>query len=312
MAMTLQQLRCLHQVVESGLSVSRAAAALHTTQPGVSKMVRSLEREIGVEIFVRKGNRLATLTDAGREALALARRVLRDSSALAHLGTDLRTDTAGTLRVGTTHIHARYSLIDVARRFFAKYPAVKLEFTIGPPVQILRGVIEGAIDIGLSTLPEKVPEDVMTLKAYAIERCLIVPKRHPLLALDTVSIEDIARYPLITYDDSYTSGWVVQREFQRRGLAPRVVMRAMDASVIKAYVAAGIGIAIFQKMALEPARDRELRTIATDHIFPASTAMVSLRSDHLLRPFGFDFIHMAAPQWSREAIERRLRSRAGR
>lgn len=310
MAMTLQQLRCLNQVVDSGMSVSRAAAALHTTQPGVSKMVRALEREIGVGIFVRRGNRLAALTDAGREALALARRVLRDSSALAHLRDELRTDTAGTLRVGTTHIHARYSLIDVARRFFAQYPAVKLELTIGPPAQILRGVIEGAIDIGLATLPEKVPEGVTTLKAYAIERCLIVPRRHPLLALDAVSIEDIARYPLITYDESYTSGWVVQREFQRRGLAPRIVMRAQDASVIKAYVAAGIGIAIFQKMAIEPTRDRELRTIATDHIFPASRAMISLRADHLLRPYAFDFIHMVAPQWSREAIERRLRSRA--
>jgi LysR family cys regulon transcriptional activator len=305
---TLQQLRCLRQVVESGMSVSRAAAALHTTQPGVSKMVRALEREIGLDIFVRKGNRLAALTAAGQEALALARRVLRDSSALARLSSNLRTDTAGTLRVGTTHIHARYSLLDVARRFFARYPDVKLEFTIGPPVQILKDVIEGTIDIGLSTLPEKTPQDVITLKAYTIERCLIVPRRHPLLALESVGIEDIARYPLVTYDDSYTSGWVVQREFQRRGLAPRVVMRAMDASVIKAYVAAGIGIAIFQKMAIEPARDKELRTIATDHIFPASTAMISLRSDHLLRAFGFDFIHMVAPRWSREAIERRLRS----
>jgi LysR family cys regulon transcriptional activator len=310
--MTLQQLRCLQQVVESGFSVSRAAAALNTTQPGVSKMVRALEREVGAEIFLRRGNRLAALTDAGREAVALARRVLRDAGALSVLGTQLRTDTAGTLRVGTTHIHARYSLIDVARRFFARYPDVKLEFTIGPPVEILQGVIEGAIDIGLSTLPEETPQDVITLKAYAIERCLIVPRGHPLLRSKPVRIEDIARYPLITYHETYTSGWVVQREFQRRGLAPRVVMRAMDASVIKAYVAAGIGIAIFQKMAIEPERDRELRTIATDHIFPASTAMISLRSDHLLRPFGFDFIHMVAPRWPREAIERRLRSSLGR
>lgn len=306
--MTLQQLRCLRQVVESGMNVSRAALALHTTQPGVTKMVRSLEREIGLDLFVRKGNRLAALTDAGREALALASRVLRDSGALSRLGTDLRTDTAGTLRVGTTHIHARYSLIDVARDFFARYPGVKLELTIAPPAEILRGVIEGEIDVGLSTLPSKTPEGVITLKAYSIERCLIVPRGHPLLRVKPVTIEEIARYPLITYQETYTSGWVVQREFQRRGLEPRIVMRAMDASVIKAYVAAGIGIAIFQKMALEPARDRELRTIATDHIFPASTAMISLRSDHLLRPYGFDFIHRVAPRWSREAIERRLRS----
>ena len=304
--MTLHQLRCLERVVESGMNVSRAAAALHTTQPGVSKMVRALEREIGAEIFVRRGNRLAGLTDTGREALALARRVLRDSEALSLLGTEPSTDTTGTLRVGTTHIHARYSLIDVARSFFAKYPDVKLEFTIGPPAEVLKGVVEGTLDIGLATLPEKVPAGVVTLKAYPIERCLIVPRRHPLLKLDRVAIEDIARYPLITYHESYTSGWVVQREFQRRGLAPRIAMRAMDASIIQAYVAAGIGIAIFQKMAIEPERDRDLRTIAVDHIFPASTAMISLRSDHLLRPFGFDFIRMVAPRWTRAAIERHV------
>jgi DNA-binding transcriptional LysR family regulator len=303
MPLTFQQLRCVRQVVENGFSVSRAADALHTTQPGVSKMVRALEKEIGVDLFVRSGNRLTALTAAGREALALCERVLQDAQALKRLKEEVPGADEGTLRVGTTHVHARYSLIGVTKRFLAAYPKVRLEFTVGSPAQILAGVTAGTIDLALSTLPDPVPKGVVSAKAYAIERCLIVPARHPLLKVKRVTLEDIARWPLVTYDVSYTSGAVVEREFQRRGVTPWVVMRAMDASIIKAYVAAGVGVAILQKMAYDPAVDKDLRAIRIDHLFPSSMAMISFRRDHLLKPFAFDFIRMVAPSWTRKAIE---------
>jgi DNA-binding transcriptional LysR family regulator len=307
MPITFQQLQCVRQVVESGFSVSRAAESLHTTQPGVSKMIRALEKEIGIEIFVRAGNRLTKLTDAGKEALSLSARVLQDAQALKRLKQEVPAAGEGTLRVGTTHVHARYSLIEVTRRFLAVYPQVKLEFTVGPPAQILAGVTEGTIDIGLCTLPDPMPKGVVSVKAYDIDRCLIVPPRHPLLKMARLTMEHIARWPLITYDNSYTSGSVVQREFQRHGITPWVVMRAMDASIIKAYVAAGVGVAVLQKMAFNPAVDKDLRAMRVEHLFPSSSAMISLRKDHLLKPFAFDFIQMVAPEWSREAIEARLR-----
>jgi DNA-binding transcriptional LysR family regulator len=303
MPLTFQQLRCVRQVVENGFSVSRAADALHTTQPGVSKMVRALEKEIGVDLFVRSGNRLTALTDAGREALALCERVLQDAQALKRLKLEVPGADEGTLRVGTTHVHARYSLIPVAKRFLAAYPKVKLEFTIGSPGQMLAGVVAGTIDLTLCTLPDPVPRGVVSARAYEIGRCLIVPLRHPLLKVGRVTLEEIARWPLITYDVNYTSGSVVQREFQRRGIAPWVVMRATDASMIKAYVAAGVGVAILQKMAYDPAVDKDLRAIRIDHLFPSSTAMISFRRDHLLKPFAFDFIRMIAPACTRKAIE---------
>jgi len=304
---TFQQLQCVRQVVESGFSVSRAAEALHTTQPGVSKMIRALEKEVGIEIFVRSGNRLTALTEAGKEALSLCARVLQDAQALKRLKQDVPPDSEGTLRVGTTHVHARYSLIEVTRRFLSVYPQVKLEFTVGPPAQILAGVTAGTIDIGLCSLPDPVPKGVVSMKAYDIDRCLIVPPRHPLLKMGKVTMEQIARWPLITYDNSYTSGSVVQREFQRHGITPWVVMRAMDASTIKAYVVAGVGVAVLQKMAFNAALDKDLRSVPVAHLFPSSSAMISLRKDHLLKAFAFDFIRMVAPEWSREAIEARLR-----
>jgi len=303
---TFQQLQCVRQVVDSGFSVSRAAESLHTTQPGVSKMIRALEKEIGIELFVRSGNRLTALTEPGKEALSLCVRVLQDAQALKRLKQDMPAESQGTLRVGTTHVHARYSLIEVTKRFLCVYPQVKLEFTVGPPVQILAGVTAGTIDIGLCTLPDPMPKGVASMKAYDIERCLIVPPRHPLLKLGKVTMEQIARWPLITYDSSYTSGSVVQNEFRRHGIDPWVVMRAMDASIIKAYVAAGVGVAVLQKMAFNAALDRDLRSIPVDHLFPSSSAMISLRRDHLLKKFAFDFIRMVAPEWSREAIEAQL------
>ncbi len=300
--MTLQQMRCLLAVVDHQFSVSRAAAALFTTQPGVSKMVRALEGEVGVDIFVRTGNRLTGLTASGQEAVALARRILQDVRALSALAGQARGDSGGTLRVGTTHIHARYTLVPVVKRFFQAYPGVELVLNQGTPEQILNWVTEGAIDIGLCSLPNKSPAGLMTLDAYKLERCLIVPKGHPLVRSKRLKLEDIARYPLVTYDEGFSSGWVTQREFQRHGLTPRIAMRATDTNVIKAYVAAGLGIAVIQKVAVDASEDKDIRAIATDHIFPASMAMISLRADHLLRGSGYDFIRMVAPRWTQAAI----------
>ena len=293
-------MRCLLAVVDNQFSVSRAAAALFTTQPGVSKMIRAFESQIGLEIFVRVGNRLTGLTQSGHEAIALARRVLRDVGTISALSK--ATDVSGTLRVGTTYIHARYTLVPVVERFFNAYPAVNLVVNQGTPQQILNWVVEGAIDIGLSTLPVQRPSGVTMLDAYQVERCVIVPLQHPLLKSRRLKIEQIARYPLVTFDESFSSGWVVQREFQRRGLTPRISMKATDTNVIKAYVAAGMGVAVVPKLAVDLSKDVDIRIITSDHIFPASMAMISLRSDHHLRTFGYDFIKMIAPRWTRKAI----------
>ena len=288
--MTLKQLRCLLALADHGFSVSRAAAALHTTQPGASKMIKALENEAGVALFARAGNRLTGLTDAGSNAVEIARRVIRDTGTIASLAKNVQTEQTGTLRVGTTHIHACYSLVGVIRQFIAAYPGVELTLTQGSPKDILNWVLEGSIDIGVSTQPGNLSPDIIAFEAYPIERCLIVPLGHPLLKAKPLRIQDIARYPLITYDQAFNSGWVVQHEFQRRGVTPRVVIRATDANVIKSYVAAGVGVAVVQKMAIDPARDRAFEVIPSDHLFPVSMSLVSVRRDRVLRPFGQGFI----------------------
>src|SRR5712671_4374825 len=101
--MKLQQLRYLTEVVRRGLNVSEAAAALHTSQPGVSKQIRALEDELGSDIFVRQGRRFTAITDAGREIVPAIERILADVANLKAVGAEFAHHAKGTLAVGVTH-----------------------------------------------------------------------------------------------------------------------------------------------------------------------------------------------------------------
>jgi DNA-binding transcriptional LysR family regulator len=313
MAVTFQQLISIRELVNNGFSVSRTAEVLFTTQPGVSKLIRALERELGVDIFIRRGNRLVGLTDAGQDAWLLAGRILQDATALRHLRHDAGEDSGmrGTLRVGTTHIHARYRLLDVTERFLKAYPRVQIEYVVGTPLEIHAGVRDGSLDIGLSTMPDAVAPGILALKAYDMKRCLVVPDGHPLLAMQRITLEELARWPWIVHNESLTSGAIVLRTFQMHGLQPRVVMRAMDVDVMKAYIARGIGIAVLQQMAMDGDTCAQLRQIRVGKLFPSSAAMVIVRSDHILKRFAFDFVRMLMPRMKPKAIADALNMAGG-
>lgn len=307
--MTLQQLRSLCEVVASDFSVSRAAGALHTSQPAVSKLVKTLEQEVGAEVFVRARGRITGLTEIGGDVYALARRMLRDAASLGELAAERSSEKSGVLRIGTTHLHARYALLGVITAFTRAYPDVHLDLTQGNPDQIAAWVAAGTVHVGVSTLPAAVPASVLALPAYPIGRCVITPLKHPLLKLRRPTLQDIAKYPLITYDRVFNSGNVVLGEFEKHGLQPRIAMKATDANVIKAYVAAGLGISVFQKMALDPAEDKRLAVINTGPLFPSSLACISLRRGQYLRGYTYDFIARVAPKWTRVAVDRELKLR---
>jgi len=307
MTITLAQLNCIREVVNSQYSISRAAQALFTTQPGVSKMLRLLESELGIDIFVRRGNRLIGLTDEGREAYALARRMLQDAHSLQQLRTAVgRSEVVGVLRVGTTHIHARYRLPAVTKRFLQAYPKVQLEYSMCSPSEIAFGVRDGTLDIGLSTMPEDMRARVIAIRAYEMERCLIVPAGHPLLDVGTITFEELVKWPWVVHDERFTAGAVVQRAFQLQGMSPTIAVRVMDASAVKAYVAQGIGIAVLQKMAMEDETDTRLRQIDAQHLFPSPGAMLTVRADHYLKVFAFDFIRLLLPDYPAQALAAKI------
>lgn len=306
--MTLQQLRYLCEVVDQGFNVTLAARRLHTSQPGISAQIRQLERELGTDILVRRGNRLLGLTEVGMNIVAYARRVLGEATNLRSAAEEFRQAESGQLTVATTHLHARYALLDVIRAFSKKHPGVRLSLVQGSIPEIDRHVLSGHADIGLSTGSDPVPKELVLLPAYALSRSVIAPTGHPILAEKKITLKHIAQYPLIVYDTNFSSGATVFEAFRHRGLEPNVVLTAIDADVIKAYVGAGLGIAVLQTMAYDPAIDRKIAARPADHLFAPSITQIALRRDRYLRRHVIEFIEMVAPKWTRDAVEKRLRS----
>ena len=301
--MNLQQLRYLHGIAEQGFNISRAAAALHTSQPGISKQIQMLEQEIGIEILVRKGNRIVGVTEPGRAILEVARRMLHDAENLKRIGADFTTKDAGRLVVATTHIHARYVLRRVIRDFIRRHPEVQLVLRQGSPSQTARLVASGEADIGVSSAPPEPVHDLVMLPCYQRERCVIIRRGHPLLKEKRLTLKSIARYPIVTFDPSFVGGSAVVRAFEAARIKPNIVLTAIDADVIKTYVELGLGIAILPSIAYERTRDRNLRAIDASTLFDPTITRIELRRESYLRGYMYDFIQLLAPQWDREAID---------
>ncbi len=304
--MTLQQLRYFCAVVDHGLSISRAADHLCVSQPGVSKIVKLLESELGLELFVRRGNRITELTSGGREVLAIARNIVSASRDLKDIAVEIGNKNSGLLRVATTHLQARYALLDVIQKFSARYPHVDLYLTQASMDTIVELVSAGEVDLGLSGVPASIPENVVTLDTYSVERCVITPLDHPLLSQAKTTIRDLAEYPLIKYDDSNKVGAAILGEFSRYGLRPRVVLQATDANVIKAYVGAGLGIAVIQKMAIEPEVDRNIRILPHTHVFPPSMTYLMFRRGQRMRGYAYDLVRMICPRLGNLEVDRAI------
>lgn len=306
--MNLRQLRYLCEVVDHGYNITGAAGALHTSQPGVSKQLIQLERELGTDLLLRRGNRIVGLTEAGKHASQVARRMLLDAESLRHATAELASEHAGRLIVGTTHAQARYVLPSVIQRFKSRYPDVQLAIRQENESRVPELVSAGELDIGISAEPPVPHDELLILPCHELPRSVITPPRHPLLREQRLTLEKIARYPVITLDATFAGGRKVLQAFAARGLAINVAMSAIDADVIKSYVELGLGVAILPGIAFVPGRDRNLRALDASHLFEPTVVCVQLRRNHYVRGYMFDFIQMLAPQWERAAIEQALRS----
>jgi LysR family cys regulon transcriptional activator len=307
--MKLQQLRYLCEAVDRGFNITEAAAALHTSQPGISKQIRLLEQELGVDILVRSGNRIVGTTEAGANIVRAARRVLIDSRQLGEIADEFTQQNRGQLTVATTHLHVRYSLLSIIKRFIEKYPNVRLKLLQEAPAGIAALVASGEADIGMSTGADELARECVVLKAHTLHRCIVAPLGHPVLAKRRPLLADIAAYPLIVYDASLISGSIVKETFERAGIQPNIALTAMDADVIKAYVAARVGIAVLQKLAYDPRRDVEIGAVGADHLFPTSDAKLIINRGKFLRRYMFDFIQMVAPLWTPSKVRKTLTAR---
>jgi LysR family cys regulon transcriptional activator len=309
--MKIQQLRYTCEVARRGLNVSAAAEALHTSQPGISKQIKSLEDELGIEIFVRHGKRIAAVTEPGKAVLAIAERILAEAANMKRAGEEFANEKLGTLTVATTHTQARYALPKAVAAFKKRYPDVRLVLHQGNPTQICEMVLAGEADLAIAT--ESIAEypELVSLPCYQWNRCVVVPPGHALLKVNPLTLEAIARYPVVTYDFAFAGRSQINKAFEKRGLAPNVVLTALDSDVIKTYVELGLGVGIVAQMGFDPKRDRGLHALDAGHLFESSTTRLGIKRGAWLRGYAYDFIEFFAPRLSRGLVEKTVMEKAG-
>jgi DNA-binding transcriptional LysR family regulator len=308
--MNFQQLRYVRETVRQGLNLTEAANRLFTSQPGVSKQIRELEDELGVEIFVRKGKRLVAITEPGQAVVKIIERVLVEAENLRQVGREFKDVQSGTLTVATTHTQARYALPRIVPAFKKRYPRVRLVLAQGSPPQLADMVLAGTADIAIATEALDHYPQLLALPGYSWHHTVVVPAKHPLLKVERLSLEELAKYPIITYDTAFTGRSHIDEAFTSRGIHFELMLTAIDADVIKTYVELGLGVGIVASMAFEPQRDRHLRAIEAGHLFRSSTTRVALRRGAILRGFAYDFIELFAPQLTKGVIDKAMKGEA--
>ncbi len=308
--MNFQQLRYVRETVRQGLNLTEAAKRLHTSQPGVSKQIRELESELGVEIFVRHGKRIVAVTEPGKAVVDVIDRLLQDAENLRQVGREFKDRTSGILTIATTHTQARYSLPRVVGAFKRKYPKVHLTIKQGSPPQLAEMVVAREADLAIATEALDGYPKLLALPGYEWSHCVVVPTRHPLAKGERLTLEALARHPIVTYDAAFAGRSHIDEAFRAQGLAPDIVLSAVDSDVIKTYVELGLGIGIIAAMAFEAKRDRGLRALEAGHLFGTMTTRVAVRRGAALRGYAYTFMELFSPRLNRKLIETALAGKA--
>ncbi|MBS1210382.1 MAG: transcriptional regulator [Proteobacteria bacterium] len=294
--MNFQQLRIVRETVRQNYNLTEVANALFTSQPGVSKHIKDLEDELGVELFIRRGKRLLGLTEPGKELVVIVERMLLDARNIKKLADQFTQRDQGQLTLVTTHTQARYALPKVVTTFKHEYPKVHLALHQGSPVEIVQQLLSGEADIGIATESLDSEPELVTFPYYDWHHAVLVPASHPLLELEKLTLAALAEHPLITYHSGFTGRGKIDRAFADANLAPDIVMSALDADVIKSYVELGLGVGIIAPGAFNPAKDQDLRLIDASHLFARNTTLIAVRRGHYLRGYAFRFIELCSPE----------------
>lgn len=302
--MTLKQLKYLLGVVDNGLNITAAAERLYTSQPGISKQLRQLEQEIGVQIFSRKSKSLVGITPAGAAVVKYARKIMRDVENIRSVGKDLMAELEGTLSIATTHTQARYVLPPIISQFHERYPNVSLELHQGTSEQIATLVAENRVDFAIATDSQSLFPELNLLPCYRWDRIVLTKKDHPLASADgPPTLQQLAKYPLITYVFSSNRESSFLSAFAAEKLEPNVVFTARDADVIKTYVRMGMGVGVIAPMALQCDDLNDLHSASATGLFPTLTTWLGVPRDRALRGYMLDFIALFAPHWPTDYIE---------
>jgi len=301
--MKLQQLRYIWEVAHHNLNVSATAQSLYTSQPGISKQIRLLEDELGVEVFARSGKHLTHITPAGEAILRTAGEVLRMVESIKQVAQEYSNEKKGTLSIATTHTQARYALPATIEAFIQRYPDVALHMHQGTPMQISEMAVDGTVDFAIATEALELFSDLIMMPCYRWNRCVLVPRNHALAKLPELTLEAVAAHPIVTYVFGFTGRSRLDEAFATRGLQPRVVFTAADSDVIKTYVRLGLGIGIIAGMAHDETVDSDLVALDASHLFASSVTSIACRRGTFLRGYMYEFIEDFAPHLTRDVVQ---------
>ncbi|PXX41990.1 CysB family HTH-type transcriptional regulator [Undibacterium pigrum] len=300
--MNFQQLRSIREASRRGYNLTEVANVLFTSQPGVSRQIRELEEELGVDIFERNGKRLTGLTEPGKDILPIIERLLLEAENLRQAGEDYSDQSKGTLTIATTHTQARYVLPKVVQGFRQAFPDVRIALQQSSPEHIAEWVLSGKADIGIATEGLSQFKDLASFACYEWNHVVVVPEGHPLLEKEELTLEDLSNYPLITYDVGFTGRGHIDDAFRLAGLRTDIVLTAMDSDVIQQYVALGLGVGLVASMAIEVQRAHGLRTISASHLFASNVTRLAVRRGAYLRAYTYEFIQQFAPNLDRDEV----------
>src|SRR5210317_289782 len=174
--MKLQQLKYLLAIADNGLNITAAADRLYTSQPGVSKQLKLLEEELGLQLFTRKGKSLGGITAAGEQVIERARLIMQEVENIRSLASDYYREEEGALSIATTHTQARYVLPEVIREFRERYPNVSLNLHQGTSEQIADMVAANEIDFAIATGSHNLFNGLYLLPSYHWDRKIVIPK----------------------------------------------------------------------------------------------------------------------------------------
>jgi LysR family cys regulon transcriptional activator len=160
------------------------------------------------------------------------------------------------------------------------------------------------IDFAINTGSQELFTNMVLLPCYRWHRRIVVPHGHPLAKESRISIETLAKYPIVTYVFGFTGPASLQQIFARAGVAPDLALTARDADVIKTYVRLGMGVGIVASMAVDPREDADLVSIDASHLFPAHSTWTGFHQGALLRGYMYDFLQLFAPHLTRRLIDR--------
>lgn len=301
--MNFQQLRIVRETLRRNFNLTEVANALYTSQSGVSKHIKDLEDELGVELFVRRGKRLLGLTEPGKELAQIVDRILLDTANIKRLAEQFAKTDRGEITIATTHTQARYALPGPIAEFRKEFPNVRLVLHQGSPREIASMLQDGSVDIGIATDALEEAAELVSFPYYSWHHSAVVPKGHPLERADPLSLEKIAEWPIVTYNEGFTGRHTIDEAFAAVGLAPDIVMVALDADVIKTYVEVGLGIGIVASMAYDKERDSGLTLLPSQHLFRKSTSRIALRRGRFLRSFAYRFLTLCAPELTEKTVK---------